>query len=308
VGVNDAGVVTGSGGNIGAVTIVAKDASNDSLKGGAGVNSGRLEVAGNALSFTTTGNVHGAAGNGSGAIVALGNIDKLIIAGSLLGADSAATALDTSGAIKASWLKSVAIGGDIVAGKKTGAGTITSSGAILADRIDLLAVSGKLTGDATNAVFIDATGRFGDLAIKSLSVAGAVNFAEIRAGYGDTGATSADASIGTVVFGGTVHALDLIAGAQAGADGRFGTADDGVVSGGGVKNDPAIISKIASVVFLNAAAITADAAKFGISAQQIAAITLGAARIPLHAGPGNDRTPIEIGGATNFRAVELAIP
>lgn len=204
VGVDNAGAALSSTGSIGTVTfLLTKDATGDSIIGNTGVNSGLLQAAVNIASVTVKGNVHGGTGNGSGSILAGGSIDKLLITGDLVGANSATAALTTSGAIKANWLKNVAITGDIIAGKKTGAGTITSSGAILANKIDLLKVDGNLVGDATNSVFINATGLLGDLAIKSLTVTGAVDFATIRAGYNDTTATSADASIGTATFGGT---------------------------------------------------------------------------------------------------------
>lgn len=305
VGVDNSGIVFFNG-SMGAVTFLAKN-GNDSILGGSGVHSGKLDVGGSIASITVNGDVRGGSGSGSGSIVAGANIDKLLISGSLRGADTNTANLITSGAIKASWLKSATITGDIVAGKKTGTGTITSSGAILANKIDLLKVDGKLTGDASNPVFINATGLLGDLAIKSLTVGGTVEFATIRAGYSDTAATSADASIGNVVFSNTVHGLNLVAGAQAGTDGRFGTADDLVVTGT-VKNVSGIVSKIASVIFTNAQPIIADASGYGIVAQHIAAITVGTTKVPQAAGPGNDRTPIELAPATQFRAVELAVP
>jgi hypothetical protein len=119
---------------------------------------------------------------------------------------------------------------------------------------------------------------------------------------------SADASVGTVSILGSVKGLSIIAGAQAGADGRFGSADDKLNSGAGVL-DTAAISRIASVIIRGD--ILPHSGSTGIVAQHIVSVRTGATGVPLalQAGPGNDLSPgVELGLGTNFRALELALP
>ncbi len=326
-GVSKTGAPTGALANIGIVTIGEDATTHESIKGGTGANSGRIDVAGNIASFTSAGDVVGGAANGSGGIVAGGNIDKLLIKRSLIGGDSSAAAfLDKSGFISALRLRSATINGDIESGVNGGAG-IASSGAIRADVIDALTVRGNLTGnnsaaDKFSPVIISATGVTGNLAIKSLTVLGNTKFAEILAGYNAVTTASnfrgaernGDASIGAVLIGGTVEGVNIVAGSKPGTDGRFGGADDlAIALASGVRNDPAIFSQIASVVIKGA--ITPNPAGaangYGIVAQQIGSIKVGPTGIaaPLHAGPANDHTPIPLGGGTtNFFAVEPLLP
>ena len=326
--VDKTGQAMGSTGNLGAVTI-GEDAAHDSIKGGTGTNSGRIDVVGNLTSFTSAGNLRGGSANGSGGIVAGGNIDKLLIKRSLLGGDSTAAAfLDKSGFISALRLKSATINEDIRSGVNAGGvgGGLTNSGAIRADVIEALTVRGNLTGNSPAAnrfspVVISATGNTSNLAIKSLTVLGNAQYAEVLAGY--NAATTAsnfrgaekngDASIGTILIGGTVLGVDLVAGGKIGADLGFGTADDAAIAAAsGVRNDPAIFSQIASVVIKGA--ILPDAANptrnYGVVAQSLVGIKLGPTGTPvvLQAGAGNNRTPLSLGGDPHFHALELALP
>jgi hypothetical protein len=314
--------------SVGAVSFGKDATTGDSITGGAGENSGLLDIGGNLASFAAAGNVRGAAANGSGAIVAAGTIGKLTITGSLIGGSSDATFLNKTGYLFAQHLTSVTIGGDIISGT-AGTGGLADSGAIRADVIDALTVQGKLTGNAVNPVVIAATGLTNNLAIKSVKITGNVAFAEILAGYNDVTsagnvrgeAASADASIGTVTFGGTVAGLDIVAGAIPLTNG-FGTADDQLAHGTITGNIPvrdvaSVISKIASVVFLSPTAITTNSSAHGIVAQYIAAVKIGTAAVPLQAGAGNDvassptdaNPGIELGALnSNFRALELRLP
>jgi hypothetical protein len=108
---------------------------------------------------------------------------------------------------------------------------------------------------------------------------------------------NADAQIGTVSVRGDWIASNLIAGVMANAGG-FGNGDDTKILGA-VKDNPDLngagsVSKIASVIIKGHAIGTldsADAAIFGIEAQQLGAIKLGGASVPLVTGAGNDTFP-----------------
>src|SRR5205823_3138388 len=87
-----------------------------------------------------------------------------------------------------------------------------------------------------------------DLAIGKITVGGRVERADILAGYVFTpqhfaGAVNGDASIGAVKIGAGWAASNLVAGVAAGI-GKFGDADDTVISGG----NAGLTATIASIV------------------------------------------------------------
>ena len=118
------------------------------------------------------------------------------------------------------------------------------------------------------------------VAIKKLVVSNATTFADILAGY-DIAADSLnpDAQIGTVIVGvgdgdGTWESTNLVAGAESGADLRFGTTDDTVISSpddvGGITlvNDRAWSSAARSIGLRR----TVSATRYGIVAEQVATV------------------------------------
>jgi hypothetical protein len=307
--------------NIGPVTIGA--VAGKSITGGGGSNSGSVVSNANLTSITTAGTVKGGSGATSGGILVAGNIDKVAIGGSLIGGDANATTfLSRTGFISATRLKSVTIAGDLVSGVNN-VGGLANSGAIRADVIDSLAIAGNVTGNITQTgyftpVIIGATGFGATVAIKNLTIGGDAKFLEILAGY-DINTTkdnfrgvavNGDASIGTVDIGGTVRGLNIIAGAAPGADARFGTGDDVAIDAGSTaRNDPKIISQIASVFIRGTAPILANPLQYGIVAQQIGSIKVGPTGTPvaLHPGAGNDLTPVDLAPGGNFLARELLL-
>lgn len=94
----------------------------------------------------------------------------------------------------------------------------------------------------------------------------------------------------------------LVAGATAGTDGKFGTADDAVIGGGN-----SILSKIASLVITGHARGTVGGTDgFGIVAQEVTALTVSATAIPLTAGASNNLTGFALGSTFDFRVREVA--
>jgi hypothetical protein len=315
------------GGKLGATTIGENEAG-DSLVGGAGQRSGVIDGSGDAVSFALAGNVRGGNGSISGVIAVRGTVPKLNIGGSLIGGTPpeltpgvAAPAFSESGYIQAGKLTNTVIAGDIVAGQK-GAGEGQYNGAVSAHQIDSLTVNGSLIGNASNPVVITSLGGATGKAIKNLSIKGNVTFATILAGYdvgllptGQEANKNADASIGNVTINGAVKGLNLVAGGSSGADGRFGTADDRLLSGTGVTDVAKTIATIASVVIKGN--ILDNDAPFGVLAQHIVSFKIGAAGttpVALLKGAGNDVATSDTDPdpgiliASNFRAIELPLP
>ena len=319
----DAGEVIASAG-VGSISI-GRNLAGDSIGGGAGAGSGALSVNGNVGSMTLLGSLHGGLGNGAGSISVNGTLAKLDLRGSIIGGDSQAgvpgtpaTSLSRSGYLAASVLGNAVIGGNLEAGTDEGIG-IADCGAIRTGVIASLTIKGNVIGNEDNPAIISAAGLSKDLAIGKLTIGGNVAFAEILAGYDLVGTPggdfrgnqlSADAQIGTVQVNGNVQALNIVAGAQTGSDDSFGTNDDLPNDDSGVKNVAGVISRIASVIIKGTTIATPDLF-YGIVAQHIVSVKLGAAQTPLAGlttGPGNDTAPgnsDQIG--VRFNAVELAL-
>ncbi len=115
-----------------------------------------------------------------------------------------------------------------------------------------------------------------------------MQFAQVLVGVDDTlEPISADARIGSVTVGGDWTASSIAAGINDGGNG-FGDSNDAVMSGGIVRDDPNRVSRIGSVVIKGQAIGTLDSVSttdtFGIVAQRIGSLTVGAAVFPLQPG------------------------
>jgi hypothetical protein len=201
--------------------------------------------------------------------------------------------------------------GDLIAGTANNVG-IASSGTIrVVGELRSLDIGGSIIGNSTNAAVISAGGAASLMAIKSLRVGGSVSFADILAGY-SVGATvdaprgrpiHPDAQIGTVTIGGDVQGVNIVAGADAGADRRFGTADDTKISA--ATDSAKVISKIASVVIRGSVDATDE--RYGIVAQHVVSVKAGPSNVSLTPGPGNDRPAVEVSADSNLRVLELPL-
>ena len=147
------------------------------------------------------------------------------------------------------------LGGSLIAGTDQTSGSFAQNGVIVSDNdISSLTIKGNVIGNATNMALISARGQFtppatSDIAIAKLTVNGRVEFGRIWAGVNSSETPeNADAQIGSVVIGGDWISSDMVAGAVAGVDGFYGTADDAKISGVGVKDVAGVSSKISSVV------------------------------------------------------------
>ena len=128
-----------------------------------------------------------------------------------------------------------------------------------------------------------------DTGAGTINVTGRVEHALIHAGIDTFGSTNADAQIGTVTVGGDWIASSLVAGAQAGDDGQFGTQDDGKFAGAFTKDVAGVYSCINSVVIggqVLGTEFTGD--HFGIVAESVGSLSINANLIPLLVGKHND--------------------
>lgn len=270
------------------------------VKGGTGDRSGRIHSNGTLSSVTIGGSLLGGGADETGEILADIFLGKVFIGGDIRGGDVAGTAASNgAGAVYSDRVGSVTVLGSIFAGVNSGSGLLANSGAIhAAHDLGSVVVKGGLIGNASNPVRIVALGQTAqsgsDVAIKSVSVAGNVQFAEILAGYNsDTStlargvATNGDAQIGAVTIGGDFISSSIIAGLDAGSGGAFGDAGDTLISPGSAT----IFASIASVAIKGQALGTAaagDAAHYGIGAQFVGAVTVGKTKVPLLGGKSND--------------------
>jgi len=162
-------------------------------------------------------------------------------------------------------------------------------------------VKGSLIGNATNPAIISARGQAvptptADVAIGRLEVRGRAEFAQVLAGYDGSGnSVNADAQVGAVTVGGDWVASSLAAGATPGPNGFFGDGDDAKIAGAGVKDDPGLFSRIASVTIGGQIVGTVGGAgHYGIVAENIGAVSVGGTVLPLSPGPHNDNLPVGI--------------
>ncbi|MBC7965874.1 MAG: hypothetical protein H7Z17_08110, partial [Fuerstia sp.] len=285
------GGVEGRGGNIATLRVTGD------VVGGAGVGSGTIGA--NQLGIVTLGgSLIGGTSSYSGQIFSTIVINNLTIAGNIRGGSATGTQdLVWTGLVHCASgrIDSLTLGGSLIAGTDATTGTFEHNGAIRAgNNIGRIAIRGSIVGNATNAAYILAFGQQippagSDVAIGAINVTGRVEHALIHAGVDSFGRSNADAQIGTVTVGGDWIASSLVAGAQAGADGVFGTQDDAKFSGAFTRDAAAVFSRINSVIIggqVVGTEFTGD--HFGIVAESVGSLSIGANLIPLLAGKHND--------------------
>lgn len=287
------------------------------IEGGSGLSSGRVRSSGTLAGITLGGSLIGGSGDDSGAIFSFGAMGAVKIGGNIEGGDGIDdTTLADTGLIEARRIASLTVGGSIIAGMESGRGPLIDSGAVRATfDIGPIVVKGSIIGNITQPVVITASGQVKqgattDVAIKSLTVGGRVEFAEILAGYSTAGmpvGLNADAQIGPVVVGDWI-ASSLVAGTQDDVDALhdrfFGDGDDSKIFGG--TDTAGVISKIASILIKGTALGTVGGVDhFGFVAQQIGSFKVGTTTVALTTGTNNDIH--EIGATADVTIREVAL-
>ena len=309
-GVLDTGLIASTGA-MGPVKI------GGNIVGGEGGRSGRITSDATVASITLGGSLLGGPGSESGQIEVAGAIGLIKIVGNIEGGPhNDPGMLRQTGYIESARIGSLFVGGSIIAGTNSGTGTLVDSGAVrVNDDIGAITIKGSLVGNATNPVLITARGQAtpgatSDVAIKSLTVVGRVEFTDILAGYpigNPPFATNADAQIGAVVVGDWI-ASNLVAGVQDDANPArnafFGDGNDQKITGG--TDTAARISKIASITIKGAARGTLGGSDhYGFVAQEIGTFKIGATSFLL--APGIDLTGLPVGLTGDLRMREVAL-
>lgn len=312
--------------NVSSVTVGKSGvAGKGNIIGGSGADSGHIAIAGMVKKFVAYGDIRGGKGNGSAGLFVLSDVGnavlkQAVIKGNLIGGSTDApgttggvASLLRSGVIDAGDIGKLTVEGRIQGGVNAGTSLAGSGGIFSNGTIGTLKVLGNggtdaVIGDKSASVVISAVE-----GIRSATFSGNVSFAEILAGYSAPSAVGtprgslvdAGANIGTINVTGTFSASSIVAGVDAGGDGKFGTIDDQQTTTGQPANQN-LISRIASVILgnvvanANASATTA----FGIVAEQVDSIKVNGAAITVQKGPHNDE--IEIGGtATKIKLLEV---
>jgi len=214
---------------------------------------------------------------------------------------------DITGKLGALTVKSSIHGASIFGSSSIGAVKIGGSflGGQLSAGADLGAVTvrGDIVGTAAAPVVISAFGKAiapakgSDLAIKSLNVAGGVEYLRVLAGYDlALNGANADASVGAVTVGADWRASTLLAGVAVGGDSFAGTGDETKLGGGGIRDNSAIIATVASLTIKGQAFGTADTFTdaFGIVAEQINKAKVGGVSFKFVKGPDTASTAPDV--------------
>lgn len=300
-GADFSGIVEGEGG-------IAKLRVDGDVKGSAGIFTGVVRV-GNCGTAVVAGSLIGGTANSSG-VLSGGVIGSLTIGKDVLGGSvSGAASLTFAGSISSAKIGALEIGGSLVAGMDNSTGTLANSGVVFATQaIGAVHIGGDLAGKTGNGGITRAEIRVDGLAQKATGIAsvrvdGNVSLAKISVG-------SADGSIGAVKVEGNWTASSLTAGALPGGDGKIGTTDDAANTTG---DNAALVSRIASVQIKGSVTGTAAAGdSYGFVAQQIGAFQVGANKLALKTGAGNDNVGTDnaeflLGAFGDVRVRELAV-
>ena len=188
------------------------------------------------------------------------------------------------------------------------AGGADRSGILCGGKLGRVTINGDLRSDeATKPVIIaalgnlEATKQAEAIAITELNIGGSVVNARILAGY-DPGVVPVnfDAAIGALKVSGSWNASSVAAGVADTANDGFGQ-NDVLIPGGA--STPRILARIASITIKGTAMGSPTAGDhFGLVAEQIAKLTIGATKPALFAGADNlllDTTDAD------FRAVDF---
>jgi len=287
-----------SSGNITSVTI-----GRDLVGDGATIRS----TSGNIGSIKIGGNMIGGTLQFAGCINAdNGNIGPVFIRGDLEGGTTATTDGNSGTIAAAGSIASVTIMGSF---RGTAADFDTVTGIFAGQSIGAVKIGGSYTGDDGNPISIQAFASStpgSNIAIKSVTIGGDVEYADIAAGYGialdfrQAMTGNADAQIGPVKIGGDWNRSLIVAGVKFG-NAVLGGGDDVAFSGGG-----SAISRIAAITikgavngFYNASLIT------GFAAQEVGSLSVNGVKFKL----GNltaAKDSFVIGNSINARLMEIA--
>ena len=173
--------------------------------------------------------------------------------------------------------------------------------------IQSLTIAGDFAGSDNAEATISALGNTSRVrdggAMRSVFIGGSVEGAQFLAGFDRTGAlVNGNAGIGSVTVRGNWIASDLVAGVAPGADGMFGTEDDGLF--GAVDR---AVARIAAIVIDGAIRGSGNGnERFAIVAEEIVAFETAGTDIALSQGARNDIAPLSLSADGNVVLREIA--
>jgi hypothetical protein len=299
-------------GSVRTITIGSSSAVDDgNFTGGSGASSALIDINGGVSKVNIHGDFVGGSGAGSAGLEVSGQIGSFTIGGSFRGGDSAGSGLLKSGYITAERIARMTIEGDWKSGTNNGTG-VADSGSIRVSRdVGSLKVIGNVIGTSTSHVILAAAGAGANhVAVGNLTIGGNAEYLDVLGGY-FTGASltnplgnlvNADAIIKSVSIAKDVRGLNVVSGANPGADGRFGTSDDTFGVGSNVINDPRLLATIAKVTINGSVLDTTES--YGIVAQLIKNVSAHGVAVALDKLPSSDKDK-PIGGSSTFKVLEL---
>ncbi len=235
-------------GNMGKVTI------NGDLIAGTGDNSAQIRADGT-ITSVSLGTLSATPSTGTG-----GSLAGALLSGMGTVGDGSVGSITL-----AKLLSTIDVGGRL--GAFTANSEVTGATVHVANDLGALTVHGSVTDSTFTAQGQAVQGKTTDLAMGKITIDHSVVGSQFLAGY-DLNSIGAnpDAQIGAVVVKGDWTASNLVAGASAGNDGKFGTADDVSIGAG----SPQIVASIASISIAgNITGDTDDQHHFGFVAEAI---------------------------------------
>lgn len=279
-----------SSGGIGSLGPLGPVKIGRNVVGGSASNAGAILTFDTLASLTVGGSLVGGTAIRTGYVGSVGDMGPVKIGGNIVGGSipSGAPTLDRTGFIEADRIASVTVGGSMIAGINEDLfNDLTNNASIrVADDLGPVVVRGSLIGRKTvnsfTPVIISARGQellapgaTSDVAIRSLTVVGRVEWSLVLAGFDQndpiTAGTNGNASIGIVNVGGDWLASSITAGVQDPSNSGFGKATDQLIPGA------TLISRIASITI--AGTVAGDVRPedhFGFVARQIGFFRAGA--------------------------------
>jgi hypothetical protein len=133
-------------------------------------------------------------------------------------------------------------------------------------------------------------------------IGGDLERSQLLAGFDSVRSPARGASIGSVLIKGAFVASDIVAGASAGTDEVFGSRDDLVVA-----DEDDFVSSIGKITILGPVMGSVADATYGIVAEEIGSLRLGAETFALNRGPRNDLPPRPLDDEGQVRVREVGV-
>ena len=261
---------------------------------------------GNIASIKIGGSLRGTAGDDSGAIHSTGSITSVEIGRNVIGG----AGVHSGGILAGRDIGSLLIGGLLESGDGVRSGSIRAGG-----NIGSLVVRESIIGSQDSPVLVSASGAnpagtfSGMASLDYFRVVGNAMFVTVLAGYNPAEEpVNGDAQITRISVGGNWIASTAVAGAVAGPDGLFGTADDAIH----FPHVNSVTAKIASIQISGklrgTPAPTVD--HYGFVSEEIGELKIGGKAVPLLPGSSNDNDPatlrLALGTDADTRILEVS--